>query len=105
MADPEMNAAISDDLMSKVASLTETANRVCGDRRKVWIEISCESFRVLRAVAGHRQYEELGFGGTMDDAVRRAEDYLHDLHVRESALNEECDRLFAVQSAARRAAE
>lgn len=105
MADPAMRAAISADLLDMVSDLATRADRINGDRRKLWIEVNRDGFRVIRASGFSVGFELLGFGGTIDAAVSRAEDFLADLQVTAESEALECDRLEAVQTAARHAAE
>ena len=102
---PTMSADLSLDLRDLVADLADRADRVCGDKRKLWIEVDRVGFRILRAVPGHLRYEVMGYGSTIDAAVSRAEDFLADLQVTAETEAMECDRLEAVQTAARHAAE
>jgi len=91
MADPAMNDAISGDLRDIVSKLADLADRVNGDRRQLWLQVDRDGFRVIRVSAYGPRYELLGYGGTVDDAVRRAEDFLHDLQVTAETEMAECD--------------
>lgn len=97
--------ATSADLLDIVDDLARRADRVCGDVRKLWIEVSRDGFRVIRASNYGLGYEMIGLGTTIDAAVSRAEDFLAELHMTAEADAAECDRLEAVQTAARHAAE
>ena len=102
---PTMSADLSLDLLDMVSDLSRRADQVNGDKRKLWIEIGRDGFRVIRASGFSVGFELLGFGGTIDAALSRAEDFLAELHITAEAENAECDRLEAVQTAARLAAE
>lgn len=105
MSELAKRAEFSLDLRDEVADLADRADQINGDRRKLWIEVARDGFRVIRASNYGLGYEMMGFGGTIDDAVRRANDFLHDLHVTAESEAAECDRLDRAERAARLAAE